>query len=167
LKPIILHIPHSSTYIPFHDGFISNYVNNEVLMLTDWYTEELFYSEDAITIPAHFSRIFCDVERFADDDKEIMANQGMGFLYTHTDDGVIFREVTDELRLKIYKDYYKPHHDKLTAAVQAQLNTLGFSTIVDCHSFSENPFKRDLNKNMPRPDICIGTDNYHTPNDLI
>lgn len=39
--------------------------------------------------------------------------------------------------------------------------------IVDCHSFPSvaHPFESD--GAIPRPDICIGTDRYHTPDDLL
>ncbi len=66
---VILHIPHSSTKIPVTDGYIvdNETLKNEILKLTDWYTDELFYSEYDIMIKADFSRIFCDPERFVDD----------------------------------------------------------------------------------------------------
>ena len=38
--------------------------------------------------------------------------------------------------------------------------------IIDCHSFP-NGFLAQHNKNDKRPDICIGTDDFHTPSDLI
>ncbi|MEZ4899227.1 MAG: N-formylglutamate amidohydrolase [Saprospiraceae bacterium] len=46
-------------------------------------------------------------------------------------------------------------------AVQSQLDQYGHALIIDCHSFSEIPFERDLNNKCSRPDI-IGTDAFHT-----
>ena len=40
------------------------------------------------------------------------------------------------------------------------------ATIVDCHSFPDIPLNRDLIKELPRPDFCIGIDEYHTPKKL-
>jgi N-formylglutamate amidohydrolase len=39
--------------------------------------------------------------------------------------------------------------------------------IIDCHSFANIPFNRNIDKKSIRPDINIGTDNYHTPKSLI
>jgi N-formylglutamate amidohydrolase len=69
---IIRHIPHSSTNIPLTEGFVvdEKYLANEMLKLTDWCTDDLFYSVDDEMVKAEFSRIFCDPERFTDDAQE-------------------------------------------------------------------------------------------------
>jgi N-formylglutamate amidohydrolase len=79
MKKLILHIPHSSIQIPSFDGYIISdaLINKEVLKLTDWHTEELFSNTFDDSIVAPVSRIFCDMERFADDEKEIMSKKGM------------------------------------------------------------------------------------------
>ena len=61
MKKLILHIPHSSINIPFLDGYVDeeNKIQNEIVKLTDWYTEELFFSETDTMIVAPFSRLFC------------------------------------------------------------------------------------------------------------
>ncbi|TVQ49006.1 MAG: hypothetical protein EA362_05065 [Saprospirales bacterium] len=86
---IILHIPHSSTVIPLMDGYVVDFesLTEEMLKLTDWYTDDLFHSNDDKIVKADFSRIFCDPERFADDEQEIMSQYGMGVLYEKNDDG--------------------------------------------------------------------------------
>ena len=73
-RKIILHIPHSSTTIPLTDGYVINddALAKEMLKLTDWYTDDLFDSDENVMIKADFSRIFCDPERFTDDSQEIM-----------------------------------------------------------------------------------------------
>lgn len=151
------------------DGFIADRISleNEILKLTDWFTDDLFYSADEIIVTAGFSRIFCDVERFADDSLEIMAQYGMGVLYEKNDDGEVIRRVTPELKKRILNDFYWNHHRKLSEAVNKQLNQFGKSVIIDCHSFSNNPLKRDLDKTPERPDFNIGSDTFHTPNHLL
>ena len=168
-KKIILHIPHSSTKIPLSEGYLvdSTFLDNEILKLTDWYTDDLFYSDEDEMIVAEFSRIFCDPERFADDSQEVMAQFGMGVLYEKSDNGEEIRIVTPELKEKVLKSYYWKHHNKFSAAVNNQLNRFGNVTIIDCHSYPNKPLKRDLDKNLKRPDFNIGTDFFHTPKKLI
>jgi N-formylglutamate amidohydrolase len=163
-KPIILHIPHASTYIPFKEGYVGSEVEivNEVNQLTDWYSDAIF-DLPFTKILAPVSRVFCDVERFPDDSQEVMSNYGMGMCYTHFDNGKIMRNVSPALRQKIKSDYYEPHHMRLETAVEAALDKHGQALIIDCHSFPDMPLNRDLRKKIPRPDFCIGTDDYHTP----
>jgi len=166
---MILHIPHSSTHIPFTDGFIDDeqMIQQEINLLIDWYTDELFSYEAAVIVKADFSRIFCDVERFPDDKDEVMAKVGMGVCYTRTDDGRKLRVVSDELKKKILNEYYWQHHRKLEQEVDNELREKGRALILDCHSFPDIPFKRDLDQNPDRPDINIGTESFHTPTELI
>ena len=168
-QKIILHIPHSSTNIPLMDGFIvdGNFLTREMLKLTDWYTDDLFYSHEDEMIKAEFSRIFCDPERFADDTQEIMSQFGMGVLYEKSDDGKVIRKVRPNLKSRVLNDFYWPHHKKLSEAVNNQLNHFGKALILDCHSFPSKPLKRDLDQSPRRPDFNIGTDYFHTPKYLI
>ena len=86
-RKIILHVPHSSTTIRLTDGYVINNdaLAKEMLKLTDWYTDDLFQSDEHEMIKADFSRIFCDPERFTDDSQEIMSQYGMGVLYEKND----------------------------------------------------------------------------------
>jgi N-formylglutamate amidohydrolase len=168
-KKIILHIPHSSANIPLYEGYLvdSTVLDKEILRLTDWFTHDLFYSDEDEMIVAEFSRIFCDPERFTDDAQEVMAKYGMGVLYEKSDNGEEIRIVTPELREKVLTSYYWKHHHKFSLAVKNQLDTNGKALIIDCHSYPSKPLKRDLDKNPKRPDFNIGTDSYHTPKELI
>ncbi len=144
MKQLILHIPHSSTKIPYKDGFIidDDLLTQEILKLTDWYTNDLFFSKDDISIVADFNRIFCDPERFADDKEEEMAQYGMGVIYEQTDNGLKMRTVDANLRERIINGFYLPHHKKFYKAVNLQLDLYGEAIIIDCHSFSDIPFKK-------------------------
>ena len=168
MNKLILHIPHSSKYIPADAVYMvdQNTVDKEILKLTDWYTDDLFSSNDVITIKAEFSRVFCDPERFSEDSQEVMAQFGMGVLYEKSDDGIPIREVNPNLREAILNRYYWPHHKQLNQAVEQQLKTCRKALIVDCHSFPSTPFVRDLDQSPNRPDFNIGIDPYHTPESL-
>ena len=165
MKKLILHIPHSSTIIPFKEGYCisDEMLHQEILKLTDWYTDDLFENDIDSSIKAPFSRIFCDTERFSDDSQEIMAKYGMGVLYEKTDTGEPLRIVTPELRKNILDNYYWNHHNRLTQSVQLQLEQFGSAKIVDCHSFPHKPLTRALDQSDFRPDFNIGTDAFHTP----
>ena len=168
-KKLILHIPHSSTNIPLSEGYLVDSITleKEILKLTDWYTDDLFFSDDDEMIVAEFSRIFCDPERFPDDSQELMAQYGMGVLYEKSDNGEEIRTVTPELKEKILTSYYWKHHNKFSAAVNRHIESFGKVTIIDCHSYPSKPLKRDLDKNPNRPDFNIGTDSFHTTKELI
>ena len=166
MKKLILHIPHSSTRIPLLDGYLvnQNILDSEILKLTDWFTDDLFQSKNTTVVKAEFSRIFCDPERFADDEQEVMAKFGMGVLYEKTDDGKQLRVIHPKLRAKILNEFYWKHHQNLSDAVNNQLKQHNKAIILDCHSFPDIPFQRDLDKKPNRPDLDIGIDAFHTPN---
>ena len=169
MKKLILHIPHASTNIPYLDGFQidKQEIDHELLILTDWHTDDLYEDDDSISIVANFSRIFCDPERFTDDGLEPMAKLGMGVLYRQTESGKMMRIVSDELRSRILNEFYFKHHQKLTEAVKGQLKESGTALILDCHSFPDTPLRRNSDQSVPRPDFNIGTDAFHTRKDLV
>lgn len=168
-QPLILHIPHSSTLIPVPDGFVvsEDQLKEEILKLTDWFTDDLFSNPIDESVVAPFSRIFCDVERFEDDRREVMVQFGMGMLYTHLDSGEEMREVSDDLRKTIIDGFYRPHHQRLIQSVEKVLDRFRKCTIIDCHSFPNIPLNRSLNTKTPRPHFNIGTDSFHTPPEYI
>ena len=169
MRKLILHVPHSSTNIPFFDGYIDDKekITKEIEKLTDWYTDDLFTTETDDKIITPFSRIFCDVERFSDDSQEEMSKFGMGMLYEKFDNGDKLRTVTSKLRKSILENYYSKHHDKLLHFVKTSLKEKNECLIVDCHSFPNETLNCAVNKSTFRPDFNIGTDSFHTPKKLI
>ena len=172
LDPItILHIPHSSTRIPREErGDIhlsDEALKDELLRMTDWYTDELFKLPDNIAIPVVFpvSRLVVDPERFEDDAQETSSRWGMGVIYTKTSQGHRLRDTpTPQERRQLLASYYRPHHAQLAACVKNRLKRHNKALVVDCHSFPSMPQPYEENQNAIRPDICIGTDDFHTPN---
>lgn len=167
LDSYILHIPHSSTEIPMLDNYIPGKLNGEILKLTDWATDKIFDIPNVSKLIPNFSRVFCDVERFADDNLEPMAKVGRGFYYTKTDNNEDLRLDSNDHKEYIYENYYLPHHTQLNDLVEDKLTIFDTCTIIDCHSFADIPFESDIIKDDNRPDICIGIDEYHTPIHLI
>lgn len=169
MRKLVVHIPHSSTEIPFLDGYVSSQdeIQDEIIKLTDWYTDDLFDSEVDDKIVTPFSRIFCDVERFADNELEVMSKFGMGVLYEKFDNGNLLRIVSPELKQDVLKDYYWVHHALLSKAVKTSLEQTKSCLILDCHSFPSSPLTRAIVQDEIRPDFNIGTDSYHTPKHII
>jgi N-formylglutamate deformylase len=168
MKKLILHIPHSATNIPVREGFIADEtkIQQEIIKLTDWYTDELFHSDSDEMIVTPFSRLFCDVERFENDEDEIMSKVGMGVLYERFDNGDVLRNVTPQLRENVIRDYYREHHHRLTQAVKTQLEQEGSALIIDCHSFPSTPLFKAIDQSKNPPDFNIGIDPFHTPSEL-
>lgn len=172
-KVAILHIPHSSTFIPakLRSNFLltDDELQLEQLRMTDWFTDELFDIESPFISAVRFpiSRLVLDPERFADDALEPMAIKGMGVVYTRTShDEALRTPPSDEEREALIDEFYKPHHQQLTNAVQLMLNHSEYALVIDCHSFPSQPLPYEVDQSQARADICIGTDAFHTPSDL-
>jgi N-formylglutamate amidohydrolase len=93
-----------------------------------------------------------------------MASIGLGVVYTHTANGEALRAISETDRQALINTHYNPHHTALTRMADECLEKHNQCLIIDCHSFPAQPlpYENDLN----RPDICIGTDSYHTSTEL-
>jgi len=166
IKKIILHIPHSSIYVPESFQLLEGVsLEQEFHRMTDWYTDELFDYEEATKLVFPYSRLYCDVERFRKDSDEPMANKGMGVCYTRTSFGTELRNVDSIEKDFVKSTIYDKHHKKLELLVDEALEAYGSTLIIDCHSFSNVPLPHE--DSAVRPDICIGTDDFHTHLELI
>jgi N-formylglutamate amidohydrolase len=170
---VVLHVPHSATLIP-EDVLAQFVVPNEVLKselvrMTDHLTLELFNGagHTGPVVAAEVSRLVVDVERFADDADEPMVAKGMGVIYTRLADGGVLRgTVSTGDRQRLLAHFYKPHHTKFCSAVQGVLGSYGCCLIVDAHSFPSRPLPYEFDQSLSRPDICIGTDPFHTASNV-
>jgi N-formylglutamate amidohydrolase len=170
-RPIVLHIPHSSVLVPPDVAFLlsTSELADELVRMTDRYTDELFaLAPDVATAVVYpVSRLVVDPERFPDDADEPMSRKGMGAVYTRTSDGRPLRaEPSAPERQRLLARFYEPHHARLTAAVDAALAAHGRCLIVDGHSFPSRPLPYEDDQELDRPDICIGTDAFHTTMEL-
>ena len=108
-----------------------------------------------------------DPERFEDDQVESMACRGMGVIYTRASTGRPLRQTPSvSQREQLLNDYYRPHHAKLERVVAKTLAHEGQCLIVDVHSYASTPLPHEPDQSPHRPDICIGTDAFHTPVEL-
>lgn len=51
--------------------------------------------------------------------------------------------------------------------MDAALAARGRCLVVDCHSFASRALPYELDQSPDRPDVCLGTDAFHTPPALV
>ena len=142
-------------------------LDDELLKMTDHYTEELFSKVKGESLVFPVSRLVVDPERFEDDAAEPMSGKGMGVLYTKTHDQRVMRQPEVTERQALLEEFYHPHHRALTDLVDAHLEQWGTAFIIDCHSFPSQPLPyQGIEDASSFPQICIGTDAFHTPTSL-
>jgi N-formylglutamate amidohydrolase len=170
---LVVHIPHASLVVPGDVAadllLTPEQLEHELLVMTDRYTDELFHlpSTLATTVAFPVSRLVVDPERFTDDALEPMAQKGMGVVYTRTASGQPLRHPPSAARRQeLLTRFYDPHHADLTRAVKAALDVHGRCLVFDGHSFPAHPLPYEDDQDPDRPDICIGTDQSHTPGAL-
>ncbi|ARU43069.1 MAG: N-formylglutamate amidohydrolase [Armatimonadota bacterium] len=165
MKPILLHIPHASLFIPenVRPTFLVDQteLERELLVMTDRHTDELFQLESAERLVFGVSRLVVDPERFEDDADEPMAKRGMGAVYTRTSSGSPLK--SEAGREHLISEYYRPHHEELNDWARNALSEHGRCLLIDCHSYPSQPLPCDQDQTPERPMFCVGTDSFHTP----
>jgi len=172
-SPIVAHIPHASTAIPpqvrsrllLGDAALER----ELVRMTDWHTDALFAFAGrlgATRLVNGVSRLVVDPERFADDAEEPMAAVGQGAVYTRASDGSPLRELVGGERDALLAAYFLPYHADLERLVGERLAADGRCLVLDCHSFATRPLPSEPDQGPDRPDVCVGTDAFHTPASL-
>ena len=176
LSCVILYVPHSSRIIPgevranivIDDAEIESELNE----MTDTKTDQLaFIAQRQSTLkPWIFmntlSRLVIDPERFPDE-REVMNSVGMGAVYTRTSRGNLLRQEPFTGTNILIDTYFTPYSDAFTELVTSRLDALGRVTIIDVHSYRTLQHPNSINHDQERPEICIGTDSFHTPENLI
>lgn len=152
---ILLHVPHSSLFIPESFGVnISERIRFEILSQSDLYVDDIFNS--GVILPNisklvfNHNRFYCDVERYWLDEAEPMSKIGQGVFYTHLSNGspIDRKDIKDDIK-KIYDE----HHLKLNNLSENLVNKYKNCLIVDCHSFNDG---------KTLPDFCIGLNDDNT-----
>jgi len=169
-SPVILHAPHGGRVIPAEH--IGAYVVSaaeleaEKNIMTDHFTDVLVGGiTGASSVINELSRFAVDVERFPDESEE-MNTVGMGVLYTHGSRGQQIRDLrrADPPALMQHFDAYSA---AFTHLVNATLREHGRAVIVDVHSYPEHPLAYELHADQPRPELCLGFEDFHAPAELV
>ena len=170
----IFHVPHDSVLVPAEVRsqllLSDDQLEIELLRMTDRHTFALFAADlpGQQVVRAPVSRLVVDVERFEDDAQEPMADRGMGVIYTATHDRRPLRSPPSRAeREALLEKWYRPHHRALTDAVDQALDRYDKAFVVDAHSYPSVALPYEVDPTALRPQICIGTDSFHTPADLV
>jgi len=116
MNELLLHIPHSSKVIP--DEYLADYfdgeeLNETLLKLTDTFTEDLFSVDGVSKIIFPYSRAFCGIERFLNN--EPMKDKfRQGYYYSNGINLKPFRH--NESKVVVLENFYNPHHTLITGA---------------------------------------------------
>ncbi|MEU3782366.1 N-formylglutamate amidohydrolase [Streptomyces sp900129855] len=178
-SPVILHVPHSAREIPaeVRAGIVLDdaALEQELNHITDSHTAELAQEAArlAAVTPWRFvnclSRLVVDPERFPDEREEMRA-VGMGAVYTRTTHREVLRPTdtdADADAERLIARYFRPYAQAMTDAVAERLAAVGRAVVVDVHSYPGEPLPYELHGEGPRPPVCLGTDAFHTPADLL
>jgi N-formylglutamate amidohydrolase len=175
-SPVVLHVPHASRDLPpaARESLLigADELEEELDHLTDAYTDEIALraasqaSRRPWVLRHRWSRLAVDPERFPDEREEMRA-VGMGAVYTH---GWAGRKLRDEDPVRdatALQTHFGPYAAAVKDLVADRLAVCGRAVIVDVHSYSTLPLPYEMHGASPRPAVCLGTDRYHTPPDLI
>lgn len=173
---VIIHVPHASTKIPEHlvndFALSSEELAAEAHIMADIHTDALAQAvfSDATVKPWLFinrtSRLVFDPERF-DDESEVMNSVGMGVVYTMTSDQRQLRDLSAGQHQAIVDEYFTPYSFALESLVTSRLEAVGEVTLIDLHSYAEAALPYEIHKDGARPAVCLGVDEFHTPQSLI
>jgi N-formylglutamate amidohydrolase len=111
------------------------------------------------------SRLVVDPERFPDE-REEMLSVGMGAVYTRTTHKEELRPAEHDGRALV-DEYFEPYAAAMTDAVTERLAAVGRAVVIDVHSYPTERLPYELHGDGPRPPICLGSDGFHTPADLL
>ncbi|MET9560140.1 N-formylglutamate amidohydrolase [Streptomyces tauricus] len=181
-SPVILRVPHSSRTVPadVRQGILLNdtALERELDHITDSHTARIAAEAAArcAVTPWQFvnrlSRLVVDPERFPDEREEMRA-VGMGAVYTRTTHRKPLRRGDHQGRLDAAAEqplldrYFEPYAAAMTEAVTRRLEDVGRAVIIDVHSYPTERLPYELHGDGPRPPVCLGTDAFHTPPDLL
>ncbi|MGI5131774.1 N-formylglutamate amidohydrolase [Pseudonocardia sp. CA-107938] len=175
-SPVLLHVPHAGTEVP---GWVRDHLllddaelATELAALTDHRTDALAAAAaDAARVRPFvlvnpISRFVVDVERFPDE-REEMAAVGMAAVYTHGTRGQRIRADDPAHHAALRAAFYEPWAAAVRHAVADRLAAVGRAVLVDVHSYPRAPLPYELHADGPRPPVCLGTDAFHTPPELL
>ena len=173
LLPVVVHVPHAGLAVPddVRAGIAldDESLDAELRRMTDHRTDLLAagaIAAGARAVVNRVSRLVVDPERFLDPDREAMEAVGMGAVYTRTADGEVLRRPSSGERAALIQRFFEPYHRALTQVVDDALERHGRVVLVDLHSYPSSRLPYEIG-GEERPQLCVGTDEHHTPSWLV
>jgi N-formylglutamate amidohydrolase len=175
LSPVVLHVPHGSRHVP--ESVRGRILLDDAALATEleWMTDtdtDLLAAHAALAArerPWIFenlvSRLVVDPERFPDEREEMRA-VGMGAVYTRTSHAEVLRAEDPVHVRSLLAEFFDPYAQAMTDLVEERLAATGRAVIIDVHSYPSRALPYELHGAGNRPSVCLGTDDFHTP-DLI
>ena len=172
---VLLHVPHSSRVIPdwVRERILlsDSELEAEIERMRDSYTDVIAeQAADRASIWPHMflnelARQVVDPERFPDG-REAMARIGHGAVYLNSSQLTRLRADDPEHVTELLDRFFHPYARRMTDEVHSILTACGEVTVLDIHSFPREalPYER---ADRPRPSICLGVDDFHTPPELV
>lgn len=163
---LILNIPHSGLELkclPKLDSLTLSRLYKDCIDCADLFVDKLFTYKNAHKIVFPISRMCIDVERYIEEEKEVMAKYNRGMIYTVLNDGhTEYR--SNSIPTELLMDYLH-YHENLDNLAKWQNYSGNKPFIIDCHSFNQQPFPFDLCQDSKdrNIDICFG---YNEDNPL-
>ncbi len=175
-SPVLIHVPHGSRVIPArvrtHITLDDIELAAELSRMTDAHTAMLAERSAARAgtrpwlLVNELSRLVVDPERFPDEREEMRA-VGMGAVYIRTAHGTRLRRDDAGHEKELLARYYEPYAQTMTRTVESRVSATGRAIILDLHSYPSVALPYELHGAGPRPQICLGTDPFHTPARLL
>lgn len=173
---VLIHVPHSSRTIPVwaRPGLLLDDagLSRELDAMTDSHTDLIARTaNDVARKPATLlinglSRLVVDPERFPDDREEMLA-VGMGAVYTHGHDRQEIRALDEAAQRDLIDSVFTPYARRFADTVNAILHRHDRVLILDLHSYPARALPYELHADGPRRQVCLGTDSFHTPAQLL
>lgn len=171
-SPVIIHAPHGGTSIPeeSRDEFVitDGELDAEILALTDHavdaFARAALRQAGGSAVINRLSRFVVDVERFPGPEEEKNA-VGMGVLYTHGSQRQLVRSIPAEA-VASYMRFFDEYSSVLANLVNLAIARHGRAIIVDVHSYHRAVLPHELHASEPRPELCVGYEEFHIDAEL-
>ncbi|MBU1089444.1 N-formylglutamate amidohydrolase [Patescibacteria group bacterium] len=158
LLPILISIPHCSTFVPAELRRLMLLSDFEIKKSADPFTDEIFNASNAHVVKAKISRLVADPNRAPDDIEMECQLCADGVVVSIDENGKqIYREPPSE---KAIFERVKKYHTTFHAEIEKLKPKMKF--LIDGHSmWSVAPAtKSDAGK--ARPDVCLGNRDFTT-----